>query len=54
MGINNRAVFRKSDLFEKIREGEKFDIIISNPPYIPTGTIVDPEVMHEPPEALCS
>ena len=32
LGINNKAVFRKSDLFDKIREDEKFDIIISNPP----------------------
>ena len=35
LGINNRAVFRKSDLYEKIREEETFDMIISNPPYIP-------------------
>ena len=33
LGINNRAVFRKSDLFSKVREEEKFDMIISNPPY---------------------
>ena len=52
LGINNRAVFRKSDLYEKIREDEIFDLIISNPPYIPYGTKVDPEVLHEPKEAL--
>ena len=52
LGINNRAVFRKSDLYEKIREDEKFDMIISNPPYIPIGTILEPEVMHEPSIAL--
>lgn len=52
LGINNRAIFRKSDLFEKIREGEVFDMIISNPPYIPTGTILSEEVMQEPSEAL--
>ena len=50
--INNRAVFRKSDLFEKIREDEKFDMIISNPPYIPKGTELSPEVLHEPSIAL--
>ena len=50
--INNKAVFRKSDLFEKIREDEKFDMIISNPPYIPLGTKLSPEVNHEPAEAL--
>ncbi|MBR1776289.1 peptide chain release factor N(5)-glutamine methyltransferase [bacterium] len=52
LGINNRAVFRKSDLFEKIRKDEKFDMIISNPPYIPIGTKLEPEVLHEPQIAL--
>ena len=50
--INNRAIFRKSNLFEKIRDGESFDIIISNPPYIPYGTELSPEVLHEPDIAL--
>ncbi len=52
LGINNRAVFRKSDLFSKVREDESFDMIISNPPYIPEGTILQPEVQHEPSMAL--
>lgn len=30
----NKAIFRKSDLFSNIHKDEKFDIIISNPPYI--------------------
>ena len=50
--INNRAVFRKSDVFEKVREDEKFDIIVSNPPYILFGTELDKEVQHEPKIAL--
>ena len=52
LGINNRAVFRKSDLFNKVRAEEKFDLIISNPPYIPFGTELSPEVQHEPSLAL--
>lgn len=52
LGINNKAVFRKSDLFEKVHSDEKFDMIISNPPYIPNGTLLEPEVRHEPEIAL--
>jgi release factor glutamine methyltransferase len=35
--INHNALidFRNSDLFSNIRENEKFDIIIFNPPYLP-------------------
>lgn len=50
---NSNVKFIKSDLFENI-EG-KYDIIVSNPPYIPTGVIKDlmPEVReHEPLTAL--
>lgn len=45
--------FLQSDLFEKV-EG-RFDMIVSNPPYIPTGVISElmEEVrQHEPVEAL--
>lgn len=42
----------QSDLFEKIEE--KFDVIVSNPPYIETKTIqtLDKEVQMEPKLAL--
>lgn len=49
------ASFREGDLFEALHKGERFDIIVSNPPYIETGEIAAlmPEVReHEPVMAL--
>ncbi len=53
-GLFNRAVFRKSDIFSKIREDEKFDLIVSNPPYIPPKekATIQEEVNYEPDLAL--
>lgn len=50
----NKATFRKSDIFSKIREDEKFDIIVSNPPYIPPKMqkTIQKEVSFEPKSAL--
>lgn len=52
--LNNvNAVFEHSDLFESVVD--KFDVIVSNPPYIPTDVIggLMPEVaVHEPMQAL--
>ena len=49
---NSNVKIMQSDLFEKIEE--KFDIIVSNPPYIETRTIqtLDKEVQMEPKLAL--
>ena len=52
LDLNNRAIFRKSDLFEKVRIDEKFDLIVSNPPYIPKDTILQKELKYEPQIAL--
>ena len=55
LDLMNRALFRKSDLFAKIREEEKFDMIVSNPPYMPPHVkeTLQIEVReHEPSSAL--
>ena len=51
--VSDKVKFIKSDLFEKM-EGMKFDIIVSNPPYIKTGVIktLNLEVQNEPQIAL--
>lgn len=53
-GLYNRAIFRKSDIYSKIREDEKFDLIVSNPPYIPPKEkeTIQEEVTYEPDIAL--
>lgn len=53
-GLFNRASFRKSDIYSKIRQEEKFDMIVSNPPYIPPKfkNTIQKEVSFEPELAL--
>lgn len=54
MKLFNKATFRKSDVYSKIRSEEKFDIIVSNPPYIPPmmKKNIQKEVSFEPELAL--
>lgn len=52
LNLNNKAVFRKSDVYSKINPNETFDMIVSNPPYIPVGTPVQKEVEFDPKLAL--
>ncbi len=50
-GVESRIEFVKSDLFDGLDPGEKFDLIVSNPPYIPSRDIplLGPEVRdYEP------
>lgn len=35
LDLIRKVILRKSDIYSKIRECEKFDLIVSNPPYIP-------------------
>ena len=51
--VQNQITFVESDLFEKIKK-EKYDIIVSNPPYIRKNIIktLDKEVQREPRIAL--
>lgn len=52
LNLFNKAIFRKSDIFSNVKPDEKFDVIISNPPYIPPKTILQKEVTFDPKEAL--
>ena len=50
-----RFTLRRGDLFEALKPGERFDVLTSNPPYIPTEVVrgLEPEVKdHEPWMAL--
>ena len=49
-----RIQFRQSDLFACLKEDERFDLILSNPPYIaePDYTGLEPEVLADPKIAM--
>lgn len=51
LGVDKKIRFLKSDLFKELN-GQKFDVIVSNPPYIPKNTEVQKEVTFEPKLAL--
>lgn len=54
IGVRERAGFVQSDLFSRIPADKKFDIIVSNPPYIPAADIAGlaKDVQKEPIGAL--
>ncbi len=53
MQLNERIRFEEGNLFETV-EGEKFDLVVSNPPYLSESSAgsLDPELDHEPDLAL--
>ena len=52
--MDDRVTWRRGDYLTALEEGELFDGILTNPPYIPTGDIrgLAEEVRHEPMNAL--
>lgn len=54
-GVSDRINFLAGDLFGPVKTGSPFDIIVSNPPYIPSAEIpkLQPEIKnYEPVSAL--
>lgn len=54
LNLFNKAIFRKSDIFSNVKPAESFDIIVSNPPYIPPceRENIQTEVTFDPETAL--
>lgn len=54
LDLIRKIIIRKSDLFSKIRDFEKFDLVISNPPYISKSqkNNLQKELEFEPYDAL--
>ena len=57
LNLSNRVTFIKGNWFEPLDEGARFDLIVSNPPYLTETEVqsAEPEVIdHEPYSALAS
>jgi len=53
--LEDRAECRQGDLWQAIETGERFDLIVANPPYVAEEDLVEPSVLtHEPAHALHS
>jgi len=53
--VDSRMEFLEGDLFGPLLDGSRFDFIVSNPPYIPSGELAELQVdvrKHEPQLAL--
>lgn len=56
LGVTDRVRFRHSDFFSSLVAGERFDLILSNPPYIAESDYagLEPEVLADPKIAMTS
>lgn len=57
LNLSSRVTFIKGNWFEPLDEGARFDLIVSNPPYLTEAEMqtAEPEVVdHEPHNALAS
>lgn len=54
LGVGDRSWFLLSDLWSRVPAAAQFDVVVSNPPYIPSGDIarLAPDVRKEPRPAL--
>lgn len=55
LGLEDRVELRRGRFFEPVREAERFDVVVSNPPYVAEDEAgeLEPEVREwEPAEAL--
>lgn len=54
LGVGGRVTVLEGDLFAPLPEGARFDVIVSNPPYVRSGDIegLSAEVRREPRSAL--
>lgn len=51
-GVDDRVRFVCADLFEGISTGVDFDLVVSNPPYVPIDAPLMREISYEPEAAL--
>ncbi len=53
LGLADRIAFRAGDWFEPVDPDERFDVVVSNPPYITTGerAVLPDDVRHHEPHA---
>ncbi len=52
LGLDSRVSFRLGSWFEAVLDGEKYDLIITNPPYVGTSEEIDLGASYEPKLAL--